>query len=256
MTLLGAYVWPRDDQREVWAGGLVALLSELGFREGAARVSLTRLARRDLIARRKQGRLVHYTLTDRARTVLAEGDSRIFTLGSNGQPGERWTLLWHAIPDTHRRAREALVRRLRFLGFGPIQDGTWLAVRDALTQVGDLLDELEVREHAGLMHCSPADAGDARRLIARAWDLDALAEIYAAFVAQFDGASAVDDATAFLLRTRLVHTFRQFPFRDPELPEELIKPPERRAEAVTLFHELYSALAPAAQRHFDEVTTP
>ncbi|MPY80392.1 MAG: PaaX family transcriptional regulator [Actinophytocola sp.] len=256
MTLLGAYVWPRERGQEVWAGGLVALLAEMGFREGAARVALTRLARRDLIARRKQGRLVYYTLTDRARAVLAEGDSRIFTLGANGTPAAHWTLLWHGIPDSHRRARDMLVRRLRFLGFGPIQDGTWLAVRDALGQVSDLLDDLGVREHAGLLRCSPGGVADARALIARAWDLDVLAERYAAFVAEFAGTSATDDRSAFLQRTRLVHTFRQFPFRDPELPEELIAAPSQRADAVALFHELYATLAPAAQRHFDEVTTP
>ncbi len=255
MTLLGAYVWPREDG-QVWAGGLVALLAEMGFREGAARVALTRLARRDLIARRKQGRLVYYTLTGRARAVLAEGDSRIFTLGSNGASAEHWTLLWHGIPDTHRRARDALVRRLRFLGFGPIQDGTWLAVRDAVDPVSDLLDDLGVRAYAGLLRCSPGGMADAHALFTRAWDLDALAETYAAFVTEFDGASAEDDRSAFLLRTRLVHTFRQFPFRDPELPEELIAAPRQRADAVTLFHELYATLAPAAQRHFDEVTTP
>jgi phenylacetic acid degradation operon negative regulatory protein len=58
-----------------------------------------------------------------------------------------------------------------------------------------------------------------------------------------------------LLRTTLVHSFRQFPLLDPELPENLVQPPQGRAEAVTLFHQLYPALAAPAQRHFDEVTT-
>jgi phenylacetic acid degradation operon negative regulatory protein len=58
------------------------------------------------------------------------------------------------------------------------------------------------------------------------------------------------------LRTRLVHTFREFPTLDPELPEDLVPPPDCRAEALRLFHDLYPALAPAAQRHFDEVTAP
>jgi phenylacetic acid degradation operon negative regulatory protein len=33
-----------------------------------------------------------------------------------------------------------------------------------------------------------------------------------------------------------------------------VAPPAHRAEALRLFHDLYPALAPAAQRHFDEVT--
>ena len=47
-----------------------------------------------------------------------------------------------------------------------------------------------------------------------------------------------------------------FPFLDPELPEDLVPAPEHRAEALRLFHDLYPALAPAAQRYFDEVTVP
>jgi DNA-binding transcriptional regulator PaaX len=64
-----------------------------------------------------------------------------------------------------------------------------------------------------------------------------------------------DDREAFLLRTRLVHDFRRFPALDPELPDELMHAPRHRAKAVALFHRLYAALAPAAQRHFNEVTT-
>jgi phenylacetic acid degradation operon negative regulatory protein len=64
------------------------------------------------------------------------------------------------------------------------------------------------------------------------------------------------DQEAFLLRTRLVHVFRRFAALDPELPDDLIHAPRHRARAVALFHRLYEALAPAAQRHFEAVTTP
>lgn len=253
MTVLGAYVNPRNT-RSVWAGGLVALLDELGFSEGAARIALTRLVHRDLLARSRRGRQVYYTLTRRAVAVLAEGDQRIFTLGRvPAEPGE-WTVLWHSIPDGSRRARGALVRRLRFLGFGSIQDGTWIAARDAEHEVNDLLTELGVREHAGVLRATPSGIADVHTFVARAWDLDALGRAYAAYVAEFSTAQAPDDRAAFAVRTRLVHRFRQFPFFDPELPEPMVPAPDRRAEAVQLFHDQYSALAPAAQRHFDEVT--
>jgi phenylacetic acid degradation operon negative regulatory protein len=88
------------------------------------------------------------------------------------------------------------------------------------------------------------------------WDLHELAERYRGFVDQFSGLEVTDDRAALLLRTRLVHTFREFPFLDPELPEDLVPAPKHRAEALRLFHYLYPALAPAAQRHFDEVTAP
>jgi phenylacetic acid degradation operon negative regulatory protein len=96
ITLLGSYVRPHHDT--VWSGGLVRLLDEMGFSTGAARVALTRLARRNLIARVRRGRLIHYHITDRAETLLAECDRRIFSLGRDVPPASVWTLLWHAFP--------------------------------------------------------------------------------------------------------------------------------------------------------------
>ncbi|MFG1647870.1 PaaX family transcriptional regulator C-terminal domain-containing protein [Amycolatopsis sp. NPDC049252] len=255
VTLLGSYVHPRETRR-VWSGGLVAVLAELGFSDGAARIALTRLVRRGLLTRHREGRTVHYSLTRRTVALLADGDHRIFSLGRRERPAGEWTVLWQSIPETRRQARERLVRRLRFLGFGPYQDGTWIAPHDREAEVLALLAELDVTEHAGLLLGRPSAALDVRRFAGRAWDLDELAARYTAFVEQFGGHRGEDlaDRTAFDVRTRLVHTFRAFPSLDPELPADLVPAPDHRAAAVELFHDLYTELAPAAQRHFDEVT--
>ncbi|HEV2780435.1 MAG TPA: PaaX family transcriptional regulator C-terminal domain-containing protein [Actinophytocola sp.] len=257
LTLLGAYVTPCG-RREVWSGGLVRLLEEFGFSAGAARVALNRLVARDLLTRSKSGRLVHYQLTRRTLTVLAEGDGRIFTLGVAHRRTTTWTVLWHAIPEDRRTARTRLVRRLRFLGFGSVQDGTWIAPHDREREVAALVIELGITEHVGMMVGRPSIAVDFAAFVPRIWNLGELAERYRAFVDQFRAHEhgAAGDREALLLRTRLVHTFREFPFLDPELPEDLVPAPRHRAEAVRLFHNLYPALAPAAQRYFDEVTAP
>ncbi|WP_436496487.1 PaaX family transcriptional regulator [Actinokineospora sp. HUAS TT18] len=255
LTILGAHVGPRSGAT-VWSGGLVALLAEFGFTEGAARVALTRLVRRDLLERAKDGRMVHYTVTPRAAAVLAEGDRRIFGLGRSNGSADQWTVLWHTIPEDQRVARARLVRRLRFLGFGPVQDGTWLAPRDRTAEVAALLDQLGVSSHAGVLLGAPAQVPDFAGFVPRVWDLDALAAGYESFVAEFDASEAEDARTAFALRVRLVHTFRQFAMLDPELPTDLVPPPPHRAAAVSLFHRAYPALAPQAQRHFDGVMSP
>ncbi|MFI7679374.1 PaaX family transcriptional regulator C-terminal domain-containing protein [Actinophytocola sp. NPDC049390] len=255
LTLLGAHHVPRE-HGTVWSGGLVRLLAEFGFTEGAARVALNRLVARDLLAPTKNGRHVHYALTPRTLTVLAEGDQRIFTLGERPRTETTWTVLWHSIPEDRRLARTRLVSRLRFLGFGSVQDGTWLAPHDREKELAALLAELEVAEHAGVMLGRPATAVDFGVFVTRVWDLDELSARYRDFVEHFRDHEVEDDRAALLLRTRLVHTFREFPTLDPELPADLVPAPECRAEALRLFHDLYPALAPAAQRHFDEVTAP
>ena len=255
LSLLGAHLVPRE-RGEVWSGGLVRLLEEFGFSEGAARVALNRLVGRELLARSKDGRHVHYAPTARTVAVLAEGDRRIFTLGESPRRETTWTVLWHSIPEDRRLARTRLVRRLRFLGFGSVQDGTWLAPHDRETEVAALLAELDVTAYAGVLLGRPATAVDFGTFVARVWDLDELAERYRAFADRFRDQDVTDDRQALLLRTRLVHTFREFPFLDPELPEDLVPVPKHRAEALRLFHDLYPALAPAAQRYFDEVTVP
>lgn len=255
LTLLGAHHVPRESGA-VWSGGLVRLLAEFGFSEGAARVALNRLVARDLLARSRKGRLVHYALTPRTRAVLAEGDRRIFTLGEKPRRETTWTVLWHSIPEERRLARTRLTSRLRFLGFGSVQDGTWLAPHDREQELATLLKELDVAEHAGVLLGRPATAVDFVAFVARVWNLDELAERYRAFVEHFRGREVGSDREALLLRIRLVHTFREFPSLDPELPEDLVPAPSYRAEALSLFHSLYPALAEAAQRHFDEVTKP
>jgi len=273
MTFLGAYATPRD--RPIWSGGLVTLLGDFGFSTGASRVALSRMVQRGSLERERSGRLVSYRPTERTITLLEEGDRRIFSLGREPHRAELWTALWHAIPEERRIERARLARRLRFLGFGSVQDGMWISPHDRESEVVSLIASLDIARYAGVMVGRPAEGLDFRALASRAWDLDALDERYRAFVEEFSDAanrSAVARSTAagrngnpatssaaaheaFQLRTRLVHAFRRFPALDPELPDDLIHAPAHRADAVALFDRLYKDLATTAQRHFDAVTT-
>jgi phenylacetic acid degradation operon negative regulatory protein len=258
VTLLGTYVRPFGDT--VWSGGLVVLLGELGFSDGAARVALTRLVRRGLIARSRTGRLVHYRLTERCQRLLAEGDGRIFSLGVARAGGGSWTLLWHQIPEDRRLERSRLARRLRFLGFGSVQDSVWVSPHDHAGEVTRLLDELGVAAFATVFVSTLGGADGLPTLVARAWDLSGLVERYQAFQAEFSpyasrrARARLSDAAAFVVRTRLIHLFRGFPTLDPELPGELAPLARPRTRAVEMFHLLYRELAEPSQRHFDAVT--
>ena len=256
ITVLGTYVRPFGGG-PVWSGGLVSLLGEFGFSHGAARVALTRLVRRGLLERVRSGRLVHYRVTPRCDRLLAEGDGRIFSLGSARATGDWWTVVWHQIPEDQRLERSRLARRLRFLGFGSVQDSVWVSPHDHAGEVEKLVVDLDVASVTAVFLASVGSMHGLPALVARAWDLTGLVDRYEAFVAEFKPymRRTVDDDAAFLVRTRLMHMFRGFPFLDPELPEELAPVSRQRDAAVAVFRSVFDRLADGSQRHFDAVTT-
>jgi phenylacetic acid degradation operon negative regulatory protein len=259
ITLLGTYV--RPFARTVWSGGLVVLLGEFGFSDGAARAALTRLVRRELIARVRRGRNIHYRLTARCERLLIEGDGRIFSLGRLPAGPGPWTVLWHQIPEDRRLERTRLGRRLRFLGFGSVQDSVWVAPQDHSSEVGELLGELGVADYGTVFVASVGGRAGLPALVARAWDLSGLSDRYEAFCAEFEPylsgeGPSLGDREAFLVRTRLMHAFRAFAQLDPELPDELAPLSRPRTRASEIFDALYTRLAAPSQRHFDAVAVP
>jgi phenylacetic acid degradation operon negative regulatory protein len=259
ITMLGIYVHPHD--RTVWSGGLVSLLQDFDFSHGAARIALSRLAKRGLLDRIRSGRLAFYALTARSRHLLDEGDRRIFTLGQGPRSAESWTILWQSIPEDRRPERGRLARRLRFLGFGTLQDGTWVSPHQREQEVVQVIEDLGVGQYAAVVLGKPAASLDFRSFVERVWPMDSLSERYRQYVEEFGPFTATDapeltDRDAFIVRTRLTHAFRSFPSEDPELPDDFMSEPRFRAEAIAIFTDLYHRLMPASDRYFLAVTTP
>jgi phenylacetic acid degradation operon negative regulatory protein len=213
-------------------------------------------------ANQREGRLVYYVLGPRTHELLAEGDRRIFSFGRGAPAADAWTVVWHMIPEDRRVERAQLAQRLRFLGFGSVQDGTWISPHDREADVAALILSLGLSEYIGVLLGRPASSFNFLRFARRAWDLDHLDARYEAFAQEFSryrserSRQRLSNRDAFLLRTRLVHMFRSFPFLDPELPDEYMPEPRNRTAAVEIFDVLYAALAEPAQRHFDLVTSP
>lgn len=252
ITLLGTYVHPRD--RMVWSGGLVTILGDFGFSRAASRIALTRLVNRGLLVRVRSGRHISYRLTDRTRRLLEEGDRRIFSLGRSAHEAELWTVLWHSIPEERRLERTRLARRLRFLGFASLQDGTWISPHNREREVLAILEELGMSDRAGVLLGRPAESLDFRPFVGRLWDMEALAERYESYVAEFgpyaNERSRLKPRDAFLIRTRAVHVWRQFPADDPELPDSLMPGPPFRVRAVEVFERLFEELAEPTEAYF------
>jgi phenylacetic acid degradation operon negative regulatory protein len=254
LTMLGTYV--RQPGQQAWSGGMVALLGEHGFSVEASRAALNRLATRGLIGRVKRRREVFYQLTEKAQELLTEGDERIFRFGRGARDGRRWTVLWHSLPEHSRMERARLATRLRFLGFGSVQDATWLAPHDREKEVVALLRSLEIADYAYVLVGEPAAALNVSTVVDEAWDLDEVTRQYEQFVAEFDvlrtkrSRAELSDGEAFVARTRAIHSFRRFPFLDPELPDEFMPDPLLRPRVIRLFDVVFDDLREPAERHF------
>jgi phenylacetic acid degradation operon negative regulatory protein len=252
LTIFGSYVRGGE---AVWSGGMVKVLEGFEFTSGAARAALTRLVNRDLLARTRHGRLAFYSATPRAEALFAQGDRRIFSFGRTEPAIPQWTVLWHAIPEAERVARSRFAGQLRFLGFGSVQDATWVAARDRELEVSALLRELDIERYASvIVGRMPVDVPPVA-LIAEAWRLDEAHRRYEAFLAEFGALQAARErrqltaAAAFRQRTRLIHRFRGFPSMDPELPAAVDPLRPLRTDVVACFDEVYAGLESVSRRY-------
>ena len=257
VTILGSHM--RRAGGRVWSGGMVKLIGEFGFSPEAARAALSRLVIRGMLERHRDGRMIDYALTPQARELLAEGDRRIFSFGRRAPGADAWTLLWHTIPEARRVERSRLASRLRFLGFGSLQDATWIAASDREEEVRALAEGLGVGDYVSIFLARVSRGSENAILASGAWDLDDLAPRYDEFVAEFGPLAeaparrALTDREAFLTRTRLMHYFRDFSLLDPELPDAIAPLQDLRSKTVAVFDAAYEGLEEPADRHFEEV---
>lgn len=261
LTLLAIY--GRSFGRPVWSGGLVRLLEEAGYSRTASRATLNRLVGREMLDRQRDGRLVHYQITERCAELLAEGDRRILTLGDPGTWDGTWTAVVHTVPESRALERNRLGRRLRFLGFRPVQDSIWLSPNTRDREVHSLAVGIGITgQIAAIVGTSPSDLA-ADQLLERAWNLDGLCTQYERFNIRFGPHVAAapevrptspirSDQDAFLVRARAAHQFRRFAMLDPNVPEILLPRPTTRHDAATTFRRIMSQLEQPGQSYFDD----
>jgi phenylacetic acid degradation operon negative regulatory protein len=228
----------------------VCLLAPLGITEPAARTAVSRMARQGWLAPvRCAPGVAGYALTPRAARRLDEAAERIYRSG-----GPAWDGRWHILMverSTDRASRERVRAALGYLGYAQLGETAWISPR-ASVELDALLDTERLR--AERFHA--AYDGDARGLLARAWDLDRLARAYQRWLAMASellagaGPGATDEAV-FALRSRLVHEWRKFLFSDPGLPAALLPEHWPGHEAARVFHAESGRLLPGASRFVD-----
>lgn len=247
--LYGDYLRPRGGRAPIAA--LVRLLAPIGVAAPAVRTAVSRMVRQEWLLPVRLADGPGYQLTVRAVHRLDEAAARIYRTGNPGWDG-RFDLIVLTPPE-RRSDRTRVAATLSYLAYGCLDAATWVSPRPA-DEVEALLKEAGVAfERFTAAHT--AGTSGAAALVRRAWDLGALGTAYDRFVAEQTTAMAqtshTDDEAAYATRFRLVHAWRTFLFRDPQLPPALL-PEEWPGAAAAEFFDLHEALLrPAADRFVD-----
>ncbi len=248
--LYGDHLRPRGGRAAVAA--LVRLLAPLGIAAPAVRTAVSRMVRQGWLHPTRMPTGPGYGLTAKATRRLDEAAARIYRTGRREWDGHFDLVVLD--PPQHRGERSRLTANLSFLGYGAVDGSTWVAPR-AGDEVDAMLAEAGVRyERFRASHA--AGTPGAAALVRRAWDLAEIGAAYEAFVDRLAPVVArvgpdTSDEQAYAARFTLVHSWRAFLFRDPQLPAALL--PERwpGTSAAAFFDRHAARLRPAADRFVD-----
>jgi phenylacetic acid degradation operon negative regulatory protein len=237
--------------------GLVRLMEGFAVPEVTVRVVVGRMRKAGWLESRRVGRESVHALSEEGWRLLDEGRERIFGRAPGPWDGQ-WHMVVYSVPETERALREQLRKRLSWLGFGMLSASVWISPHD---RVGRLREEFAGKPGVRLDALRARSEGAAadRDMAARSWDLAALDRDYRALLDRYRPrlaayrAGEIRGAQALAERMRLIHDYRLFPFRDPDLPPELLPAGWSGRTAHELFLEAHGLLRAEAEAHVDRL---
>jgi phenylacetic acid degradation operon negative regulatory protein len=256
LNFLGLYVFGRDTA--VYSGSVIDVFGRVDVSEDAVRSTLTRMTARGLLTKHRNGRKVYFGLTPRATEVLRDGERRIWQTGAlNTDWDGTWTLIGFSLPESRRSERHDLRSQLMWAGFGPVQNGLWIA--PGHHDVTGMVEELGLTEHVTVFtaqHAKPTEAAD---LAHRAFDTAAIAARYRDFLTRWGGPTPLQTLPDDLARQLVLHSdWLELVRQDPHLPAELLDAEWPAIEAEQLFQSLarrYAQTAtPLAEAAIESIT--
>lgn len=226
LTIIGELVIPHDEP--VWTASLLYVLRGLGLSEPAARQVLARAADAGWLTGERLGREVRWTTTTTAARLNVDVAERAADLSHESGGFEHWDgtgIILHVIvPVEKNTVRKSLYNALTRAGFGSPAPGLWINPHvDRLDETNAVIKALGLREFTSAFIGKLANVGlSSTELLARAWDLDEVAEQYTQLLATFEGLEPEAGDEVLFTYLALVHEWRKFPAIDPQLPHGLI----------------------------------
>lgn len=228
---------------------LVRLLAPLDVAAPAVRTAVSRMVRQGWLRPERLPAGPGYALTPKAVRRIDDALVRIYRTEDRSWDGHWHLLVVARAPD--RSARDRVRDGLTFLGYAPLDDTTWVGPRGS-AEVDGLLESEGVRAE----RFTAEHDGDSVGMVRRLWDLEGLGRSYLRWLAEAEqllaaGGHDPGDEHAFALRSRLLHEWRKFLFRDPGLPRVLLPADWPGDRAAAFFDAESERLQPAAARYVD-----
>lgn len=238
------------------SAAIVALLGEFDVTSGAARTSISRLARSGVLEGSRDGRYSSYRLTREAAIDLSNGGTAIAAVGTDAVSWDGfWTVVIFSMPEQESTRRRVLRELLRWNGYAPLYDGVWISPASMPSQLREEVAAAALGAVTVLRAQRVDLDADVERTPVQAWDLPSIAKEYDAFVDRWSpllptiSSGRVGGAAALRIRTEVVNIYRRFPVLDPMLPIVLMPPDWPRRRARKVFVAIYDGLLKPAQEH-------
>ena len=259
LTLYGDYILHLGG--EIGIDTLIRLLANFDLSQQAVRSAISRMSRKGLIKMRRVGRRSYYSLTNKGRTLLTEGATRIFKRKTNKWDGT-WSIVTYSIPEKTRETRDIFRRELGWLGYGALSDATWISPYDMTREVSELAERLSIEDCVQIFSARQVGSANPKDIMNWCWDLDKIHEKYNDFVDKYQrklkdhrkrlqAGEVIEPGECFVERFHLIHEYRRLPFYDPDLPLELLPRNLLRPQAANIFGEYHDLLANKANEYFD-----
>ena len=210
-----------DDPRPLSGASIVFVMGKLGVGESAARSVLQRMTAKSFIVRHKEGRKTFYTLSDRGRAILREGQEKMFAGWQPQGWGGRWTFVRIQVPESKRTLRHQMASRLSWAGFAQVDGGPWVAPgpHDVATILG-----AEASEVSPIVVYGEPQPPTTAEMLVSAFDLEALAADYEAFGEKWRAVDPepLSPVDALVRRVELHFDWLNLTRTDPQLPAALL----------------------------------
>jgi phenylacetic acid degradation operon negative regulatory protein len=211
VTFLGDCIVPRGG--DVGIATITEVLGRFGIDAGVTRTSMSRLASDGWVKRQKVGRNSFYSLTP---TALADSEAASRRIYAARDPQDPCAWRIYIGGDSPKPEQTGLRTALRHRGAAELGSRVYILPGT---------EELGGYEPAIALDANPLPTEKARELVRRAFDLAALREDYARFVAAFAPVHAslcagrkLTGLDALAMRVFVIHRFRRIVLRDPGLP--------------------------------------